>query len=160
MKNILCVSLLMSATLLSANLAQAGVIRGNDGSAQEMVPTGKGWGEIPAGQAAKGAAKPSSGSNGIFYHNGPVLTAPTNIYYIWYGNWSSNSATSILTDLASSIGNSPYYNINGTYYNASKTPVSTTVIYSGAAYDNYSFGTALSDANVQSIVANAINSGS
>src|ERR1051326_6102965 len=55
----------------------------------------------------------------IKYHGGPVILVTTNVYYIWYGNWSGNTATTILTDLASSIGGSPYFNINVTYYNGS-----------------------------------------
>ena len=40
-----------------------------------------------------------SGSNGITYYGGPVITSPagTNVYYIWYGDWSNNNATEILT---------------------------------------------------------------
>src|ERR1700720_3190612 len=44
--------------------------------------------------------------NGISYHGGPVILNTTGIYYIWYGNWSGNTAVSILTDLANSIGGS------------------------------------------------------
>src|SRR5438094_9693475 len=65
-----------------------------------------------------GKAKPA-GNNGIVYHGGPVMLGTTNIYYIWYGNWSGNTATTILTNLAQSIGGSPYFNINTTYYNGS-----------------------------------------
>src|ERR1044071_8499304 len=72
-------------------------------------------------EAAK--AKPGGGSNGIFYHGGPLILGTTNVYYIWYGNWAGNTATTILTDLAQSIGGSPYYNINTTYYNGSKIHV-------------------------------------
>src|SRR5512141_237750 len=68
---------------------------------------------------ASNKARP--GTNGISYHGGPVMVSPVNVYYIWYGNWSGNSATSILTDLAGNIGGSPYFNINTTYYNGSNT---------------------------------------
>ena len=44
-----------------------------------------------------------------------------DVYYIWYGNWSGNSATTILTDFASNLGGSPYFNINTTYYNGANT---------------------------------------
>src|SRR5438132_11253626 len=46
-----------------------------------------------------GGARPIRG-NGITYHGGPVMLLTTNVYYIWYGNWSGNSATTILPDLA------------------------------------------------------------
>ena len=48
----------------------------------------------------------------ITYHNGPIVTGTTKVYYIWYGNWSGNTATDILPFLAQSIGGSGYYNIN------------------------------------------------
>src|SRR5258705_528444 len=61
----------------------------------DIKPTGRG-----AGTLVK-FAKPTHGGgagNGISYHGGPVVTGTPNIYFIWYGNWSGNSATSILTD--------------------------------------------------------------
>ena len=132
----------------------------------DLVPTGKGWGERAAptpGFVTHGngkAGKPGSATaNGINYHGGPVMLGTTNVYYIWYGNWSSNTATSILTSLASSIGGSPYFNINTTYYNGSNQLVSNAVTYSGSTTDSYSLGTALTDANIQTIVGSAIGSG-
>ena len=143
---------------------------GTTRDAGDMQPTGKGWGEYmsghglvdaskpnPNGQAGHG--KPGGGGNGISYHGGPVVLGTNNIYYIWYGNWSGNSAPSILTDLASNIGGSSYYNINTTYYNGSNVHVSNSVAYAGSTSDNYSQGTALSDAQIQTVVSSAISSG-
>ena len=129
-------------------------------SSQELVnpdvrPTGKGSG------IANNYARPGSGgtSNGISYHGGPVMLGTVGVYYIWYGNWSGNTAPTILSDLASNIGNSPYWNINTTYYDGSNTHLNNSVAYLGATTDNYSLGTSLSDANIQTIVASAITSG-
>jgi hypothetical protein len=69
------------------------------------------------------------------------MLGTTDVYYIWYGNWSGNSATPILTDLANNIGGSPYFNINTTYYNGAGTHVSNSVRYAGSTTDNYSQGT-------------------
>jgi hypothetical protein len=103
--------------------------------------------------------KPTT-SNGINYHGGPVMLGTVNVYYIWYGNWSGNSAVTILTDFANSIGGSPYYNINTTYYNGSGTHVANFVSYAGTTTDTGSRGfTALSDADIQLIVGTAISSG-
>ena len=106
---------------------------------------------------AKAKARP--GGNGISYHGGPVLLGTTHVYYIWYGNWGTNTANAILTNLAQSIGGSPYFNINTTYYNGSNVHVSNSVAYFGSTTDNYSRGKALSDADIQTIVSSAINSG-
>jgi len=117
-------------------------------------------GEQPFGPTS-GKAKP--GSNGITYHNGPLLgvvgAAPVRAYYIWYGDWSGNNAVTILTDLIQNIGGSPYYNINTTYYNGSRAHVVNSVTYGGSTTDNYSRGTSLSDSGVQGVVSDAINGG-
>ena len=117
---------------------------------------GKNQDAHPGGEA--GRAKPQRG-NGITYHGGPLILNTTNVYYIWYGNWSGNSATTILTDFARSIGGSPYFNINTTYYNGSNVHVSNSVNYVTSTTDNYSRGTSLSDSAIQGVVSSAITSG-
>jgi len=102
------------------------------------------------------ASSRSQGGNGISYHGGPLILGPTNIYYIWYGNWTGNSADTMLTNLAQRIGGSRYFNINTTYYDGSNAHVSNWVNYGGRTIDNYSRGTALSDAAIQGIVSDAI----
>jgi hypothetical protein len=129
---------------------------------EDLVPTGKGWGERaehaqPRVNAAGHVSKPSS--NGIFYHGGPVILGNTNAYYIWYGNWSGSTATAILNNFASNIGWSPYFNINTTYYDGASNHASNSVYLGGSTGDNYSQGTALSDAAVQTIVSDAIQYG-
>jgi hypothetical protein len=145
--------------LAAASMCYAGGVLPADDD-EELVPTGKGWGQrVPPGQEKQppGNAKPQ-GSNGIVYHGGPVILGTTNAYYIWYGNWSGNTATTILTDLANSIGGSPYFNINTTYYNGSNQHVSNAVILAKSTNDSYSQGTALSDSAIQAVVASAISS--
>lgn len=151
-----------ASVLLVAGIAQAGTVKVDENA--EYRPTGKGWGELAdspgANGHAKGAAKPGAGAaNGINYNGGPVMLGTTNMYYIWYGNWSGNDAPTILTSLAQGIGGSPYFNINTTYYNGSGTHVSNAVHYAGSTTDAYSGGTALSDSAIQSVVSSAITSG-
>ena len=99
-------------------------------------------------------------SNGISYHGGPVIVTGTNVYVIWYGNWPSGNTTQpILTSLLSSIGGSPYFNINTTYYNGSNVRVQNVVTYKTSTTDSYSQGTSLSDAGVLAVVNRAINGG-
>jgi Phosphate-induced protein 1 conserved region len=137
-----------------------------DADEPDLVPTGKGWGEradhapprVNENASAPGHAKPS-GNNGISYHGGPLILGTTHAYYIWYGNWSGNTATTILDNLASSIGGSLYFAINTTYSDGSNNHVSNAVTLAGSTTDNYLQGTALSDAAVQSVVASAISSG-
>ena len=150
---------------LAASTAFAAQVLAPDADESDLVPTGKGWGEraYPAPPRATPGAKAGqagkTSSNGIFYHGGPLLLGATNVYYIWYGNWSGNSATTILTDLAQNIGGSPYYNINTTYYDGSNNHVANSVYYARSTTDAYSQGTDLSDAGVQAVVSGAISSG-
>lgn len=133
----------------------------------ELVPVGRGIGTLhhpgPVGEAKGGGHGGGGGGhtrgNGIDYHGGPVMTGNTGIYYIWYGDWSGNSATTILTDLARNLGGSPYYNINSTYYDGNNVHVQNAATYVSSTTDNYSHGTSLSDSDIQAVVAGAINSG-
>jgi len=159
------VSIALSCLALAwAASAPAGTVRPADpGEEEDLVPTGKGVGERAGPEhqrppfAASTAAR--SRTNGIVYHGGPLMLGTTHIYYIWYGNWSGNSATTILADLANSYSGSPYFNINTTYYDASNTHVSNSVSYLGSTTDAYSQGKALSDSQIQGVVSSAISSG-
>ena len=129
---------------LVTSTAFAAQVLGPNSNEDDLVPTGKGWGEraYPAPPRAdpngNASGKQGPNNNGIYYHGGPLILGGTNVYYIWYGNWSGNNATTILTDLAGSIAPSPYFNINTTYYNGSNTHVSNAVTYSGSTTDSSS----------------------
>jgi hypothetical protein len=111
----------------------------------------------PLGQAKPGQAKP--GSNGINYHNGPVMTQPIKVYFIWYGDWNGNTATSILPDMVKGVTNSPYWKINTTYYQAGNIAVTDTVNWGGEYFTPAYLTNSLSDANIQRVVFDAISQG-
>jgi phosphate-induced protein 1 len=122
----------------------------------ELVPTGRGIGIFNKFQQPQNQGKPAGGgtsTNGIINHGGPVMLGTVNVYYIWYGNWAGNTATTILPDLASNLGGSPYWNINTTYTDSSNVHVSNSLHYSGSTTDAYSHGTSLADADIQAIVS-------
>jgi len=143
------------------SVEQQGAVESHQSALQspDIAPTGRGIGVMNKFQNPSGqAGKPGPSNNGILYHGGPVMLGTVNVYYIWYGNWSGNSATTILTNLAQSIGGSPYFNINTTYYDGNNTHVSNAVQYAGSATDSYSQGTSLSDSQIRTVVASAISS--
>jgi hypothetical protein len=159
LRGFVCLALcLVCAASAPAQIARHRVIVPAASAAGDRQPTGKGWGEAPKNNAHAGGGHLSG--NGISYHGGPLMLGATNVYYIWYGDWSGDTAVqSILLDFASSIGGSAWFNINTTYYNGSGLRVSNAVHYGGSSTDNYSQGTALTDAAVASVVSRAISLG-
>ena len=112
---------------------------------------------LPAGARA---ARTRTTSNGISYHGGPVFTTAVNVYLIWYGNWSGDTATTILPKLVTGLSGSPYYKINTTYYDGANRHVPNAVTLAGQTTDAYSQGhTNLSDTGINTVVTNAISSG-
>ena len=126
-------------------------------------PTGRGGGTLfsppaPVAEANKTAPSAFAGvNNGIGYGGGPVMASGVNVYLIWYGNWANNSATTIIPDWASHIGESPYFNINTSYSDGAGNFVKNVVNYAGATSDAYSRGGSLSDGDIQTVVASAIS---
>ncbi len=142
----------MKTTLTAAFAAGIMILSGSamaqDVLDKDVAPTGKG-----------NAIKASG--NGIFYHGGPLMgtSAPAKMYYIWYGNWSNNSATTILTNFANNFAPSPYFNIETTYYNGSNVHVINSASLAGSYNDNYSQGSNLTDSSLQAVVTSAITGG-
>jgi hypothetical protein len=151
----------MRNALLLAALFAVGcggsVVTDETDTSMDVPATGHGGGL--ANQAAKPVPNAKPGGNGISYHGGPIITGTVNVYIIWYGNWSGNSATTILTDLAQNIGGSSYFNINKGYTNGSGVAVTGAVNYAGSTTDNYSQGASFTDSAVATIVSSAISSG-
>ncbi len=93
--------------------------------------------------------------NGIEYNGGPVMLGPHNVYFIWYGNFSGNSALTILPDL-----------INGLAARSTSIPtqpmgmpprnIANTVTMAGQIFDNYSQGTALNGTTFNNVLLYAI----
>ena len=155
------------ACMIAGAANGAGVLAPDDDE-DDLVPNGKGWGERAYPTPGKGNGNGNGNANGqgnrkvtgngINYHGGPLMLGTTNVHYIWYGNWSGNTATAILTDLARNIGPSPYFNINTTYYDGSGAHVSNSVHLAESTTDSYSRGTSLSDSAIQGVVSDAITS--
>jgi hypothetical protein len=147
--------LLTGAAILAVALGTA------NAQSNDLAPTGKGIGTVHSAGARSTTVggpridTPDLGQHGIYYHGGPVMTATKNLYFIWYGNWSGDTAQSILDDWANNLGGSPYFNMNSTYQQGKffGPKVSNSVALAADLFDNYSHGTSLSDSAIQAIVA-------
>jgi len=152
----------------------------NEYDQREQLANGKGWGAAheysssvtkatadatltrsdgaePRGYIANpgGAVPPSP----ITYHGGPVMLGTTNVYLIWYGDWAEDrAAQNLIPEFVTRVGGTKWFNINTTYNNKAGQRVTNAVHYAGHAANTSTYKT-LNDANVQSVVTNAIDSG-
>jgi hypothetical protein len=154
----------LAGTVQGTEILQSGRFHGQGD--EHLKPTGKGWGHDDEGSSAAQASRFNRFSNnGILYHGGPVMLGTVNVYYIWYGLWdfTQDNTNTLLNAFGTGIGGTPYFNINTTYYSSSTSnSVSGLVKLSSQAspyIDKNSQGTALSDANVQAVVAKALTTG-
>ena len=101
----------------------------------------------------------------MLYHNGPVLPGTRNIYMIWYGCWADNCGLAgdtktmrLMADFLTSIGNTPYAQINSTYKDASGQPAASAFIYGGDLIDgSYSQPPDLSKSDIVSLISKYVN---
>jgi hypothetical protein len=170
MKNSLRLTML-AALISGATLAMAGGVRPD--VQHEWKPTGRGTAEVDeAAEAAKaaGQAGPTGQATptgyGIVYHGGPVMSNATgnNLYVIWYGNWAAQNPTApaIITDFLSHLGGTPYFNINTTYSDSAGAKVVNALTLAGQAFvssTGSTYSKRLSDANIKTLVSNAITGG-
>ena len=102
-----------------------------------------------------------SKSTQILYHGGPVMSAPTSLYIVYYGSFTANQHNILDTFLAS-LGGTPAFNVNTEYYDSANQYVQNVLDYGAAtnSYDDaYSLGTSLSGSFVTTILHNAVAAG-
>lgn len=106
----------------------------------------------------RAASTASVAQYGIQYHNGPVMTGGVRLYTIWYGDWSASTSQAVINGFLGNLSGSAWYGINGTYTDGSGRAVTPAVTLTGSTVDNYTYGKALGDRQVASVVSNAISS--
>jgi hypothetical protein len=143
------ISLGLFATTAKAQVV--GIAKPFDLANQQEAPA-------PANQQLAPIGEAVVTGNGIEYHGGPVMPGPHNVYFIWYGNWTGNNATTILPELISGFGGSLYFNTNTTYGDANSN-IANTATVAKQIFDNYSQGTALNDTLLGNVVGNPLASG-
>jgi len=97
----------------------------------------------------------------IFYGGGPIMSGATNVYVVFYGDWPAASIN-IINGYLQHLGGTLFYNVTSTYSDTTGAHVQNIVNYNpvtNSIHDNYSSGKTLVDADVQTIVANAIAGG-
>lgn len=52
----------------------------------------------------------------ISYFGGPVMTAPVNVYFIWYGGWANPKTAPVLEDMIKHLDSTAWYQIVTAYY--------------------------------------------
>ena len=119
------------------------------------TPDGKGGGLASTPREEAGAATQ------IVFHGGPVMNKAkgVNVYLIWYGDWTGNTATTIIPKFVEDLSGSPYFNINTTYYGNGNVFVRNKVNLQAQVNDNYSQGSRLTDAKIKAIVKNSMTTG-
>jgi hypothetical protein len=123
----------------------------------EYTPTGDGYGvpdNVPStnfnfafggssvGETNSAASTSTTvvGKNGINYYNGPVITSSANVYFIWYGNWTNNTATTILPNFVKNISGSSYMNIASSYTDSNGKKGTSIVNYINSTSVGYTKG--------------------
>ena len=88
------------------------------------------------------------------YHNGPVMSANSNVYFIWYGNWNvvDSAAVPLITSFATSLGGSPYFRTTTLYANTGGQAPSGGLIFGGSTDNLYSHGVSLTKADAGAVV--------
>jgi hypothetical protein len=147
---------------------------------------GNAYGQTPAGDQGPpeivphrtnphGAGAPTAGSAGsitpaISWHGGPVMGMPTP-YLIWYGSWNQTNGSDtpagqqIVRDFVHGLSGSNYYVANSSYAGVSGAlTLNTGGLGNGSNgsqefTDTGSQGSNLSDAQIASVVSNAIAKG-
>jgi hypothetical protein len=97
--------------------------------------------------------------NGIDYGGGPTMYKH-RVYLIWYGNWTGNTALTILPDFIMGLDHSAYMNTMTTYADGfSGVNLTDDWPLQGQAFAYYTHGTSLDDTALKAIVSDAVNGG-
>ncbi|XP_057510434.1 protein EXORDIUM-like 7 [Actinidia eriantha] len=107
----------------------------------------------------------SSNLVNLEYHMGPVLTAPINLYIIWYGHWNPTHQSTIRDFLYSLSSPAPFPSVSDwwrtvrLYTDQTGSNITGNIVISGEYYDyKYSHGNRLTRLTIQSIIKTSVSS--
>jgi len=96
---------------------------------------------------------------GIQFHGGKVMnnTSGVNVYIVWYGNWGSDTAKTIIPTFIRNLNDSPRFKINNTYSDANGVALTGKINLIGEySYPTTHLGTSLSDADIATLANGAL----
>lgn len=157
----------------AASLSQAPELADENG--RHVFHT-KQWHEIDNAQNngnAKGKPGGPGTSTGISFHGGPVLQSGTRVVAIYWGGSTIYSGGptpgttggagqdgSLVGTFLGTLGGSPYFNINSTYWDASGAHIANSVVYDGFwANPDLPTTSSISDAQMVAMLQGAFNTG-
>ncbi len=90
------------------------------------------------------------------------MSAPINVYIVWYGSWSSNNRATITNFILSlgtqnadvSLSARRWWKTTGLYFNRLGNYLSQSISLRKQVFDSYSYGKRLSEKNVVQVVYN------
>ena len=124
------------------------------------------WGQsekAAGGNGGQNGGKGDKTTSKIEYHNGRVMTSASNVYLIWYGNWSgvvlgSDPETQAkIVEFIIALGGSPYFMINTGYPNGNGLAPSGGLIYGGSVIDLQTRGFELNALAIEQIVTDKLD---
>jgi len=163
-----------AALLLTVSLSNGFADSGSGSSSDENGGRGRIeyplFGDAPKGlpsataaaarHAASTASSKLTAQYGIQFNGGAVMnnSSGVNVYLVWYGNWGTDTAKTILPNFLTNLSNSPYFAINRTYTDANGVAITPIIRVAGQyTYSNTNtYGTNLSDASVIRIAKGAL----
>src|SRR5215467_13182893 len=83
----------------------------------------------------------------IFYAGGPVMSGPTNVYVVFYGDWP-DASVNIVNGYLQHVGGTSYFKVNTVYSDLTGAHVQNIVNYNPATnsiHDSYSLGKTLTN---------------
>lgn len=118
-------------------------------------------GRLPYAQEQVRKAQMTPKTPVILYHGGPVMSAATNLYIVYYGSFTATQHN-ILDTFLGNIGGSPAFNVNTEYSDAAGLFVQNILNYAPATNsynDAYSLGMSLNSSFATTILHNAVAGG-
>jgi len=156
--------ILLFVMVATNSLMAQSVLRQEPQPGGKWFPNGDGSVRIVPDDGAMPSGNTVVTGNGINYNGGPVLQGnPVPLYLIFYGNWNGSGSNTMATvnlveHYVSSLGNTPYENINSTYGDTTGN-VSGNVKLGGTIFDTGSQGTRLNNNRLSAIVTRSFSNG-